>query len=276
MQGWRAKLQRCGDNLSKKWQQFSENRTVPTSSVQLMHRSPSASRSSLWPPCCHRRTAPARAVRASRALLPYVSSVWTWPSLHPNARAARTLLSCRHRQTAKASRGSREPGLLAHRVVCLPCRITAHTARQAHRGHHCGLMLVTVARRLARLAQRSLLLSVSPAWTWPSLHPNVELHSRCFEVVTIERRQGARFAVACLLAHRALCLPCQITAPIARASRVDVSTVASLSSPSPSESRECVRAGPCCPKRTASAWPHCLPGCAVQSERRRLMSACWL
>jgi hypothetical protein len=38
------------------------------------------------------------------------------------------------------------------------------------------------------------LLSVSSAWPWLSLYPSEELHARCSLVVTVARRQLARFA----------------------------------------------------------------------------------
>jgi hypothetical protein len=48
-----------------------------------------------------------------------------------------------------------------------------------------GLSCVEV-HQFARCPQPSLWLSVSSAWTGPSLYSNEELHARCSEVVTVD------------------------------------------------------------------------------------------
>jgi hypothetical protein len=82
--------------------------------------------------------------------------------------------------------------------------------------HARGSLVVTVeVHHLATCPQPSLLPSVSPARTRPSLYPNEELHVHCSLVVIVERRQLARLAPrAFLLTGRCVCLAASLHAPL--------------------------------------------------------------
>jgi hypothetical protein len=113
--------------------------TMLALSTQIMPCPPGASREAWWPPWCHRQAAkasrgraaclasyrPAPALQEGRcqeaqpSLWFCVSPAWTWPFLHPNARAPRAWLSCRHRRGAPAKRLAQPAFLLTGCCVCL-------------------------------------------------------------------------------------------------------------------------------------------------------------